>query len=91
MQITQGPMAHTVDDIVKALDGVWGLCGAHGTNGNLYRLERSLHEPVIYTLTEYRGEDESDVVKREEYTVENRQQAVSAFATALGFAKSLVV
>ncbi|MBK7838912.1 MAG: hypothetical protein IPJ49_14785 [Candidatus Obscuribacter sp.] len=58
MQITRAQWPHTVDDIVKALDGVWGLCGAHGTNGNLYRLERSLHEPVIYTLTEYRGEDE---------------------------------
>ncbi|MCA0314418.1 MAG: hypothetical protein LCH63_11355 [Candidatus Melainabacteria bacterium] len=76
---------HTVQDIVKALDGVWGLIGAHGTNGNLYRLERSLHEPYVYTLTEYRGEDESDVVKREEYGQAERQKAIDTFALALGF------
>ncbi|MBK8223794.1 MAG: hypothetical protein IPK73_22540 [Candidatus Obscuribacter sp.] len=79
---------HTVADITKALDGVWGLCGAHGLNGNLYRLERSLHEPIVYTFTEYRGEDESDIVKREEYSLEDRQIAVDQFAKALGFGQS---
>lgn len=83
--ITRAQWPHTVQDIVKALDGVWGLCGAHGINGNLYRLERSLHEPVLYTFTEYRGEDESDIVKREEYALEERQTAINKFAVALGF------
>lgn len=85
MLVTRAQWPHTVEDITKALDGVWGLCGAHGENGNLYRIERSLHEPIIYTLTEYRGQDESDIVKREEYGLDEKDVAVKTFARALGF------
>jgi len=85
MIITRAQWPHTIDDIHKALDGVWGLIGATGTNGNLYRLERSLHEPVLYTLTEYRLSDESDIVRREEYAETEKQTAISAFASAIGF------
>jgi hypothetical protein len=74
-----------MEDIYKALDGVWGLIGANGVNGNLYRLERSLHEPLLYTLTEYRLSDESDIVRREEYSEDQKQAAISAFAKAIGF------
>lgn len=78
---------HTVDDIVKALDGVWGVVGATGNNGNLYRLERSLKPPTTYTFTEYRGEDEADVISQK--TFENGEQdrdaAIKEFARAIGF------
>lgn len=85
MIVTRAQWPHTVEDIVKSLDGVWGLIGAKGTNGNLYRLERSLHEPTVYTLTEYRGESETDIVRREEYGAEDRLVAVNVFAQAIGF------
>lgn len=89
MIVTRAQWPHTVEDIVKALDGVWGLIGAKGTNDNLYRLERSLHEPTVYTLTEYRGSDETDIVRREEYSGVDRLVAVNAFAQAIGFSSSL--
>jgi hypothetical protein len=85
MIITRAQWPHTLDDIHKALDGVWGLIGATGINGNLYRLERSLHEPVLYVLTEYRLSDESDIVRREEHAESEKQVAISAFAKAIGF------
>lgn len=76
---------HTIDDVINSLDGVWGLVGATGMGGNLFRLERSLHEPLTYTLTEYRGEDEADVVRRQMYGREQRDEAVKEFARAIGF------
>lgn len=76
---------HTVDDIIKSLDGVWGLVGATGENGNLYRLERSLHEPLIYTLSEFRGNEESEVLKKETFDSGAKDAAVKAFAKAIGF------
>ncbi|MBU6454290.1 MAG: hypothetical protein KGS72_21105 [Cyanobacteria bacterium REEB67] len=85
MMITRAQWPHTIQDIHKALDGVWGLIGANGTNGNLYRLERSLHEPTIYTVTEYRLNDESDIVRREEYGTGDKEKAISAFAKEIGF------
>jgi len=85
MIVTRAQWPHTMEDIYKALDGVWGLIGATGVNGNLYRLERSLHEPLLYTLTEYRLSDESDIVRREEYPEDEKQAAISNFAKAIGF------
>jgi hypothetical protein len=85
MIITRAQWPHTIEDIHSALDGIWGLIGATGMNGNLYRLERSLHEPVLYTLTEYRLSDESDIVRREEYPEGERPAAISAFAKEIGF------
>jgi len=85
MIVTRAQWPHTMEDIVKALDGVWGLIGADGVNGNLYRLEKSLHEPIVYTLTEYRGADESDIVRREEYPGDDRISAINVFAAAIGF------
>ena len=85
MIITRAQWPHTMADIHKALDGIWGLIGATGTNGNLYRLERSLKEPFTFTLTEYRLSDESDIVRREAYGVDDKQNAISAFAKELGF------
>ncbi len=76
---------HTVEDILKSLDGVWGLVGAEGENGNLYRLERSLHEPLTYTITEYRGKEESDILQKETFDAAAKDQAVKAFAKAIGF------
>jgi hypothetical protein len=75
---------HTVEDIVKSLDGIWGLVGATGVNGNLFRLERSLHEPLVYTLTEYEGSDESKVVSRKTYSADQKGEAVAEFAQSLG-------
>ncbi len=76
---------HTLEDVTNSLDGIWGLVGASGSNGNLYRLERSLHEPLTYTLTEYRGEDESDIVRRQMYGQDQRDEAIREFAQAIGF------
>ena len=82
---TRPQWPHTIDDIIGSLDGIWGLVGATGTNGNLYRLERSLHEPLSYTLTEYRLQDETDIVRRQIYSAEQRQESVDEFARAIGF------
>ncbi len=76
---------HTVEDIERSLDGVWGLVGATGTNGNLYRLERSLFEPVQFTVTEYNGSDESDIKEKRTFAGPQRQQAIQQFARAIGF------
>lgn len=75
---------HTVEDIVKSLDGIWGLVGATGVNGNLFRLERSLHEPLVYTLTEYEGNDESKVASKKTYSADRKQEAVAQFAQSIG-------
>ncbi len=82
---TRAQWPHTIDDILNSLDGIWGLVGATSTNGNLLRLERSLHEPLAYTITEYRGNDESDVVRRETYDGKQRDEAIELFAQAIGF------
>ena len=76
---------HTVDDIVRALDGVWGVVGATGVNGNLYRLERSLKEPTTYKLTQYRGEDEADILALTDFEGEEKELALKVFAQAIGF------
>jgi hypothetical protein len=76
---------HTVDDIVKALDGVWGVVGATGNNGNLFRLERSLNEPTTYKITEYRGEDESDIAAQLDFEGSQKDEAVKQFARSIGF------
>ncbi len=76
---------HTMDDINKSLDGVWGLVGATGVNGNLHRLERSLHEPIVYIVTEYNGADEGDIKDKQTYPPDLRDQAVASFARAIGF------
>ncbi len=75
---------HTVDDIIKSLDGIWGLVGAEGSTGNLLRLERSLHEPLVYTLTEYEGGDESKVLRKQTFAAADKMQAVAEFAQAIG-------
>ncbi|MBK9146040.1 MAG: hypothetical protein IPM23_26535 [Candidatus Melainabacteria bacterium] len=85
MIIQRAQWPHTIADIVKTLDGVWGVVGATGTNGNLYRLERSLKEPVVYTLIEYRGDNESEIVEKRSFDHDGKQEAIDAFASALGF------
>lgn len=82
---TRPQWPHTVDDIINSLDGVWGLVGATGTNGNLFRLERSLHEPLVYTLTEFKGADEAKILRKETFAVNQRDLAVKDFAQAIGF------
>jgi hypothetical protein len=85
MMTIRAQWPHSIDDVYKSLDGIWGLVGASGTNGNLYRLERSLKEPVNYTVTEYNGNDESDVIKKSSYTADKRDDAVKDFARSIGF------
>jgi hypothetical protein len=80
---------HTINDIVKALDGIWGIVGAISTEGNLLRLERSLHEPTTYTLTEYNLQDEASVRQTKHYTAEQKPFAVGEFARLLGFSQQL--
>ncbi len=76
---------HSIEDIRKSLDGIWGLVGTTGVNGNLYRLERSLAEPVIYYVTEYNGADEADIKENNSFPLEEKEQAISFFARAIGF------
>lgn len=84
--ITERPQwPHTVADIEKALDGVWGLVGAVDSQGNLIRLEKSLQEPTHYILLRFAGQNEDQVVQRTQYQSENRQEAVRDFAGLLGF------
>lgn len=76
---------HTVDDIVKALDGVWGIVGAIAPSGNLLRLERSMKEPVTYTFVEYKGTDENSPLKVTTYSSDQKAEALQQFASLLGF------
>ncbi len=85
MQAIRPQWPHTIDDIRSSLDGIWGLVGATGVNGNLYRLERSLHEPLTYTITEYEGSEESKVLNKKTFSAADKEQAISAFAAAIGF------
>ncbi len=85
MVVTRAQWPHTVEDITASLDGIWGLVGALGTSGNLLRLERSLHQPLVYTLIEFDGKDESKVLNKQTFTADERDQAVNKFAQALGF------
>ena len=82
---TRAQWPHTVEDIVKSLDGIWGLVGATGINGNLFRLERSLHQPLTYTLTEFQGSEEGNVVGKHVYQAEQKNKAIKDFAKELGF------
>jgi len=82
---TRPQWPHTIDDIIKSLDGIWGLVGATATNGNLLRLERSLAGPQVYTLTEYEGQDESKILEEKTYQEDERGFAVGEFARRLGF------
>lgn len=85
MITTRPQWPHTVDDIVNSLEGIWGLVGATGTNGNLYRLERSLHQPLVYTLTEYKGNEEIEVLNKRVYEAAQKDEAIKDFAAKLGF------
>ena len=77
---------HTIGDITKSLDGVWGVVGATDSNGNLHRLERSLKPPTTYKITEYKGEDESAIVAETHFEEAQRDDAVKQFAKSIGFA-----
>ena len=79
---------HTIEDIKKSLDGVWGVVGATDQKGNLFRLERSLKEPTVYTLIEYVGEDEKEVKKKTKFESKDKDSAIDSFARAIGFEKS---
>jgi hypothetical protein len=81
---------HSLDDIKASLDGIWGLVGATDGNGNLWRLERSLHEPLSYTITQFAGLDEGKVVKKTTFTKDQRVEAIREFAQALGFSEITV-
>ncbi len=76
---------HSLEDIHKSLDGIWGLVGATGVNGNLHRLERTLHEPIVFIVTEYNGADESDIKDKQTFEPAQREEAIARFARALGF------
>lgn len=85
MVIMRPQWPHTVDDIIKAVDGIWGVVGAIGTSGNLLRLERSLKEPTTYVITEYHGQDESRPIREEKFDSDGRDKAIKEFASQLGF------
>jgi len=86
MMLVRAQWPHTIDDITKSLDGVWGVVGATSESGTLYRLERTLKEPTVYTLTEYVGTDENAVASTETFEQDKREEAVKRFAKAIGFA-----
>ena len=74
--------------MLRSLDGVWGVVGTTGTNGNLYRIERSLKEPVNFTVTEYQGNEETEVLRELKFGMDEKDQAVKTFAEAIGFVVS---
>ncbi len=76
---------HSIEDIEKSLDGIWGLVGATGPSGDLYRLERSLNEPYVFTVTEYNGVDEADIKNKQTFESGKRVEAIAVFAKAIGF------
>ena len=76
---------HTVDDIIKALDGVWGVVGAIAVSGNMLRLERSMKPPLTYKFIEYKGTDEGSPLRELNYSTEQKDEAVGEFAKLLGF------
>ena len=85
MPVIRPQWPHTVDDIVKALDGVWGVVGAIAISGNLLRLERSLKEPLSYKFIEYKGTDESSPIRELQFSADERSAAIEEFASLLGF------
>ncbi len=82
---TRAQWPHTIEDIVNSLEGVWGIVGATTGNGNVIRLEKSLHEPLTYTLTEYQGSEEGEIVRKMVYEPVRRDDAITEFAKAIGF------
>ncbi len=84
MPVIRAQWPHTVDDIVKALDGVWGVVAAISVSGNMLRLERSLKAPLVYKFIEYKGTDESSKLRELDFTAEEKEKAVSEFASLLG-------
>ena len=76
---------HSIEDIEKSLDGIWGLVGATSASGDLYRLERSLNEPYVFTVTEYNGVDEADIKNKQTFDAGKRSEAIALFAKAIGF------
>ncbi|MBY0358955.1 MAG: hypothetical protein K2W82_13200 [Candidatus Obscuribacterales bacterium] len=88
MAIMRPQWPHTINDIVKAIDNVWGLVGATTDAGQLIKLEKSLKEPVEYTLTEYEGTDESKIAKETRFAAGDREAAIKAFAKLLGFTEA---
>jgi hypothetical protein len=85
MSVIRPQWPHTVDDIVKALDGVWGVVGAIAVSGNNIRLERSLKAPLTYKFVEYKGSDETSPLRELSYTAEEKDAAIGEFAKLLGF------
>jgi hypothetical protein len=86
MMLVRAQWPHTIEDITKALDGVWGVVGATSENGTLFRLERTLKEPTTYTLIEYVGADENAIASTDTFAQDKREEAVKRFAKAIGFA-----
>ena len=85
MPVIRAQWPHTVDDIIKALDGVWGVVGAIAISGNLMRLERSLKAPLSYKFIEYKGTDENCPLRELSFNAEEKDKAVSEMAKLLGF------
>lgn len=90
MLLQRAQWPHTPADIVKALDGVWGVVGAVGENGNLFRLERSLKAPTTYTFIEYQGQDETQILSKETFAQEHRIELLKRFARELGFNPEII-
>ncbi|MBX9571033.1 MAG: hypothetical protein K2X77_19210 [Candidatus Obscuribacterales bacterium] len=85
MPVIRSQWPHTVDDIVKALDGVWGVVGAISQKGNLLRLERSFSQPTVYKFVEYDGQNEERPLSEKTFSEEQKSEAVNQFAKLLGF------
>jgi hypothetical protein len=53
----------------------------------LLRLERSLKAPLTYKFVEYKGSDETSILREMNYSAEEKDAAVGEFAQLLGFDK----
>ncbi len=85
MMIERATWPHTISDIYKALDNIWGVVGAYDLHNNLMRLEKSISSPITYILTSFEGNNEKKITKTESYAESQKDQAVNDFAKAIGF------
>lgn len=85
MPVIRSQWPHTVDDIVKALDGVWGVVGAISQSGNMLKLERSFSKPTVYKFVEYDGNNEARPLNEKTFSEEEKDEAINQFAKLLGF------
>ncbi len=76
---------HTIKDIYKALDNIWGVVGAYDQDNNLSRLEKSIQSPIVYKVIRFNGCNEKQILSTNTYSEAQKDAAVKDFAQGIGF------